>query len=384
MMLSPDAHHRTLAISVAAFCILFCAQTKVRASPAAATDVPSTTDAPGTRSSEARSIDQEIKLAGDYLAGRGVAQDPKLAAYWYEKAAGAGDPQAEMQVGYFYETGFGVTKDSARAAHWYQLAASGGLVRAKVNLAMAYLWGTGVPANERLALKLLNEAASNGSGLAACYLGDFYAFGIGVPRDQAAAEGWYQKGASLHDPIAEFDLATLLFEAKDHPHDLRAAAALFRESAAAGYVPAMHSLGLLLVRNPDLARSPGEAANLLNDAANAGNWRSSMLLGILARDGGSAPLDDSAAYYHFRIAVLQHGDEAAKLLDADLRKLSARLGSDRTRALDAQADAWYQQHHFVLEFVEKQEDERGGFPRLALGIPQNGAHAVQLVAAVRD
>ena len=109
-----------------------------------------------------------------------------------------------------------------------------------------------------------------------------------------------------------------------------------------------------------------------------------MLLGILARDGGSAPLDDSAAYYHFRIAVLQHGDEAAKLLDADLRKLSARLGADRTRALDAQADAWYQQHHFVLEFVEKQGDERGGFPRLALGIPQNGAHAVQLVAAVRD
>ena len=109
-----------------------------------------------------------------------------------------------------------------------------------------------------------------------------------------------------------------------------------------------------------------------------------MLLGILARDGGVVPLDDSAAYYHFRVAVLQHGDEAAKLLAADLGKLSARLGPDRTRTLDAQADAWYQQHHFVLEFVEKQGDGRGAFPRLALAIPQNGAHAVQLVAAVRD
>jgi uncharacterized protein len=379
MMLLPDAHHRALAISAAAFCVLFCAQTKIRAAPAAATDVPSTTVAP-----EPRSIDQEIKLADAYLAGHGVAQDPKLAAYWYEKAAGAGDAQAELQTGYLYETGFGVTKDPARAAHWYQLAASSGLVRAKVNLAMAYLWGTGVPANERLALKLLNEAASNGSGLAACYLGDFYAFGVGVPRDQATAEGWYRKGASQHDPIAEFDLATLLFEAKDHPHDLPAAAALFRESAAAGYVPAMHSLGLLLVRNPDLARSPGEVTELLNDAANAGNWRSSMLLGILARDGGGVPVDDSVAYYHFRVAVLQRGDEAAKLLDADLRKLTARLGPDRTRALDAQADAWYQQHHFVLEFVEKQGEGRGGFPRLALSIPQNGAHAVQLLASQRD
>jgi uncharacterized protein len=379
MMLSPDAHHRALAISAAAFCVLFCAPIKILAAPAAATDIPSTTVTP-----EPRSIDEEIKLAGDYLAGRGIAQDPKLAAYWYEKAAGAGDPHAEMQIGYLYETGYGVTKDPARAAHWYQLAASGGLVRAKVNLAIAYLWGTGVPANERLALKLLSEAASNGSGLAACYLGDFYAFGIGVPKDQAAAEGWYRKGASLHDPIAEFDLATLLFEAKDHTHDLPAAAALFRESAAAGYVPAMHSLGLLLVRNPEMARSPSEVIDLLNDAANAGNWKSSMLLGILARDGGGAALDDSAAYYHFRIAVLQHGDEAAKLLAVDLHKLSARLGPDRTRTLDAQADAWYQQHHFVLEFVEKQGENRGGFPRLALGIPQNGAHAVQLLGSQRD
>jgi uncharacterized protein len=379
MMLLPGGLHRALAISVAAFCVLFCAQTKIRATPAAATDIPSTTVAP-----ESRSIDEQINLAADYLAGRGVAQDPKLAAYWYEKAAGAGDPRAELQIGYLYEAGFGVTKDPARAAHWYQLAASGGLVRAKVNLAIAYLWGTGVPTNQKLALKLLNEAASNGSGLAACYLGDFYAFGIDVPKDQATAEQWYRTGASLRDPLAEFDLATLLFEAKDHPHDLRAAAALFRESAAAGYVPAMHSLGLLLVRNPDLARSPGEATDLLNDAANAGNWRSSMLLGILARDGGGVPLDDSAAYYHFRIAVLQHGDEAAKLLVADLRKLSAALGPDRTRNLDAQADAWYQQHHFVLEFVEKQGDERGGFPKLALSIPQNGAHAVQLLASQRD
>src|SRR6202167_2171542 len=219
MMLLESCRHRAFAISVAACCIFFNVPTKIFADPAASPDIPSTTVAP-----EPRSVEQEIKLAGDYLAGRGVSQDPKLAAYWYEKAAGAGDPHAELQIGYLYETGFGVTKDPVRAAHWYQLAASSGLVRAKVNLAIAYLWGTGVPTNQKLALKLLSEAASNGSGLAACYLGDFYAFGIGVPKDQATAEQWYRTGASLRDPLAEFDLATLLFEAKDHPHDLRAAA----------------------------------------------------------------------------------------------------------------------------------------------------------------
>jgi uncharacterized protein len=379
MMLLDSRPHRAFVISVAACFILFNAPPKIFADPAAGVDIPSTTVAP-----EPRSVDEQIKLAGDYLAGRGVAQDLKMSAYWYEKAAGAGDPQAQLQIGYFYETGIGVARDPSRAVHWYQLAASGGSVRAKVDLAIAYLWGTGVRTDGRLALKLLNEAASNGSGLAACYLGDFYAFGIGVPEDQAAAERWYQKGASLHDPVAEFDLGTLLFEAKNHTHDLNAAASLFRESAAAGYVPAMHSLGLLLVRNPTLARSPGESINLLNNAANAGNWRSSMLLGVLARDGNGVPQDNKAAYYHFRVACLQGGDEARKLLATDLQLLSVKLGSYQAQAIDSEADHWFAQHHFALAFVDKEGEMADGFPALAMAAPGNGEHAVQLLISPQN
>ncbi|MGB8029975.1 MAG: tetratricopeptide repeat protein [Terracidiphilus sp.] len=257
MMLQQSRRRRAFAITLASCCVLFSAPTKIMAGPAAEPDIPSTTVAP-----EPRNVDQQIKLAADYLAGRGTAQNLKLAAYWYEKAAGAGDPQAELQIGYFYEAGIGVAKNPARAARWYQLAASGGLVRAKVNLAVAYLWGTGVPANEKLALKLLNEAAGQGSGLAACYLGDFYAFGIGVPVDQATAERWYRKGASLHDPLAEFDLGTLLFNGANHPHDLSAAASFFRESAASGYVPAMHTAwGCFWFATPRLPVPPARPQN---------------------------------------------------------------------------------------------------------------------------
>ncbi|MGA3100754.1 MAG: tetratricopeptide repeat protein [Terracidiphilus sp.] len=377
MMLFESNRHRAFAISAAACCVLLAASSKLIAG--AEPDVPSIKVVP-----EPRSVDDQIKLAGDYLAGRGVAQDFKLAAYWYEKAAGAGDPLAELETGYFYESGVGVAKDPVRAAQWYQLAVSSGLVGAKVNLAMAYLWGTGLPKNEKLALKLLSEAAANGSGLAACYLGDFYAFGIGVPEDQAAAERWYRKGASLHDPKAEFDLAALLFDAKEHAHDPRAAAGLLRESAASGYVPAMHGLGLLLVRNPGLAKYPGEAMVLLNDAANAGDWRSSALLGVLARDGNGVPFDNGAAYYHFRVAALQGGDEARKLVEIDLRLLSAAMGSGRAQAIDSEAGNWYRQHHFVLEFVDKQGQNQARFPALALAAPAVGEHAPQLLASPLD
>jgi TPR repeat protein len=377
MMLQQSRRRLAFAVTFASCCVLFSAPTKIMASPAAEPDIPSTT----TIAPEPRNVDQQIKLAGDYLAGRGVAQNLKLAAYWYEKAAGAGDPQAELQIGYFYEAGIGVPKDPARAAHWYQLAASGGLIRAKVNLAVAYLWGTGVPTNKRLALKLLNEAAADGSGLAACYLGDFYAFGVGVPVDQAAAERWYRKGATLHDPLAEFDLGTLLFSSPNHTHDLSAAASFFRESAAAGYVPAMHSLGLLLVRNPALAQSPGEATELLNHAANAGNWRSSMLLGILARDGNGVPKDSEAAYYHFRVACLQGGDEAKKLLATDLQLLSAKLGSFQAQTIGSEAEQWFTKHHFVLAFVDREGKIPNGLPGLALAEPGSGEHAAQLLTS---
>lgn len=383
MMLNQGSRHRAFSISAAAFCVLLLASSKSIAG-AAAPDLPSVDVAPAPRSPEARSVDQQIKVAGDYLAGHGVTQDFKLAARWYEKAAGAGDPLAELQIGYLYEAGLGVDKDPARAAHWYQLASAGGSVRAKASLAIAYLWGTGVPRNETMALKLLNEAATGGSGLAACYLGDFYEFGVGVPPNPAVAEQWYRKGASLHDPMAEFDLATLLSDGKDHTHDLRAAAILFRQSADAGYVPAMHSLGLLLVRDPGLAQSSSEAVDILNAAAKAGNWKSSMLLGVLARDGNGIPRNNEAAYYYFRVASLQGGDTAAKLLETDLRNLSVRLGSGQAQAIDSEAGNWYRQHHFVLEFVDKEGEDGAGFPAVALAFPQNGAHAAQLLTSPQN
>src|SRR6202008_5000213 len=65
-------------------------------------------------------VAQEMELGAAYLAGRGVPRDEKKAAYWYEKAANAGDPGAQQQIGYFYQAGIGVGRDPARAAQWFE------------------------------------------------------------------------------------------------------------------------------------------------------------------------------------------------------------------------------------------------------------------------
>ncbi len=328
---------------------------------------------------EKGNVSQEIELAADYYVGRGVPQDLKLAAYWYEKAAESGDSEAQNEVGYLYQTGTGVAADSSRAFHWYQLAAASGNVIAKVNLGVAYLWGYGVPADQSFALQLFREAASKGSGVAATYLGDLYYFGKGVSPDKAAAERWFEAGERLHDPKAAYNLGSLYFDIHDHAQDFPKAAKLLREAAVAGYVPGMYSLGVLLTKHPELAISPQEARSYLQTAADSGSWKASIVLGVLERDGMGVPVNHANAFYRFQIAILQGGDAAKRLLVNDLAKLNGELPDDETRNLTANANAWFSDRKSNLDFVYKDGTKSKRFPSMGIMANDEGVHGGQLL-----
>jgi hypothetical protein len=320
------------------------------------------------------SAEKEIKLGNAYLSGHGVGKDEKQAAYWFERAAEAGDPWAEQQIGFFYEAGIGVTADPTRAVHWYQLAAASGLPSAKTNLGVAYLWGSGVSMDKQLAVELFREAASRGDGHAATYLGNLYYFGGALQRDVTTAEHWYLVGAKLHDPVADFDLGTL-YSVGDHAHDFAKAEEWLRKSAAGGCVPAIHALALLLENHPELARSSHEALSLFQEASGYGQWRSSEALGIIYRDGAVAPRDPNAAYYYFQLSVLQGADNAK--VESSTQLLSAELGAEQTMKLDAAALGWFQEHHDTVEILLNRAAKNTP-PGLAIDIPANGMHAGQL------
>jgi uncharacterized protein len=326
-------------------------------------------------------VPQQIELAAAYFTGNGVTQDAKLAAYWYQRAAESGDPEAENEIGFFYQAGIGVPTDPIRAVHWYQLATASGLVRAKVNLGVMYVWGLGLAKNEALAAELFQEATEKGDGAGAAYLGDMYYFGIGLQQDKAAAERWFLTGARLKNPVAAYNLGSMYSVDADHPHDLRKAATFLRQSASAGYVPAAHSLGLLLVNHPEFAQSSDEARSMLETAADAGSWKSSVVLGVLARDGKGGIVDGKEAYYRFQVATLQGGDPAMKLVRKDLDMLAKKLGPQQTETLNSDANAWYGAHHLALVFVYKSGDKGQLFPASALSVPVNGLHAGQLLFA---
>src|ERR1700728_64111 len=325
-------------------------------------------------SKEKPSVEKEIKLGNAYLSGHGVGKDEKQAAYWFERAAEAGNPWAEQQIGFFYQAGIGVPADESRAVHWYQLAAAGGLVSAKTNLGVAYLWGNGVPMDKRLAVQLFREAANQGDGHAATYLGNLYYLGGVLERDVAVAEHWYMAGARMHDPVAAFGVGTM-YSIGDRAHDFAKAAAWLRRSVAGGYVPAIHSLALLLENHPELAGSSHEAMSLFEEASAYGQWRSSEALGFVYRDGVSAPRDPKAAYYYFQLAVLQGADRAK--VEPSTRLLSAELGTEQATKLDAAAQEWFEAHHEGVEILLNRA-VKGAPPGLAIVTPAEGIHAGQL------
>ena len=330
---------------------------------------------------ERGSILKEIELGAAYLSGKGVARDLKQAAYWYEKAANSGDPGAQLEVGYFYQAGIGVDRDPAQAAKWFERAASSGLPSAKVNLGVAYVWGLGVRKDPEFGAQLFRDAAKKKDGAGACYLGDMYYFGLGVPRDPAEARRWFELGSKLHNSTAKFNLAMVLLNERD-PSREREAMKLLRESAQGGYVRAKHQLGLMMVRNPALEETPGDALATLQEAAADGSWKSSVVLGILARDGRSGVArDGKSAYYHFEIAILQGGETTAKMLASDLRALESQLSSSEISSLRSDAVAWMSSHDHPLQFANIHVEEPQYFPAFGLEDADTHIHAGMLISS---
>ena len=297
-------------------------------------------------------IRQELRMAGDYMVGKGVPKDPVQSAYWFKKAADQGDPGAQNELGYLYLWGVGVERDEAQAFKWFVRASGSGSEQAKLNMAVSYMKGMGVARDDEMGRELLTDLAAKRNGRAEAYLGVMYLRGYGVARDRDAAEQWFSRAAKDKNPEGEYAMGTLYSIVGGHEHDFAKATKLLRESARAGYVPAMYSLAMLLVDHPDIEqKGSGEAVAMLERSAEAGTWESSVKLGVLARDGFGMRQDVGEAFRWFTIAAKQGGTQAVERTRADLEKCRAALtAGEQDDALRA-AEIWLAEHPHADLFV---------------------------------
>ena len=140
---------------------------------------------------QANEIPAMEELGRRLIAGTGVPRDQKTGVAWFQRAAEAGSPTAEFNVGVMYDRGFVVERNAERAVEWYRKAVDGGVAPARHNLALLLREGRGAPQDGPKAVELLRAAACQGMTASMFALGDMYERGGAVLKDPAAALAWY-------------------------------------------------------------------------------------------------------------------------------------------------------------------------------------------------
>lgn len=122
------------------------------------------------------------------------------------RAAEAGNPAAQTQLGLRYRKGQGVPADHTRAVAWYRRAADQGHADAQAYLGFMYMTGKGIRRDDREAARWSRLAADQGNGIGQFNLGLMYLAGRGVPLDRVEAHRWLSRAAE-HEPAARAKLA---------------------------------------------------------------------------------------------------------------------------------------------------------------------------------
>jgi TPR repeat protein len=213
---------------------------------------------------------------GLYVLNHGAASltpDSEVALSWLIKAAEAGEPRGQSQLGFFYDEGVIVKKDINKAIYWYEEAIKNNSNTARYNLAKIYL-NKPNPSSHKLnnaislyltaaeqgdgdakvalgnlylenmyglkddkkAFYWLNSAASNGNTYGQIGLASCYRYGIGTDTDYEKALYWYQLSSdTTHDPISRYRLAEMHMLGLGTKVSLKKAREIFLQLSQEGY-----------------------------------------------------------------------------------------------------------------------------------------------------
>lgn len=175
-----------------------------------------------------RAVKQHLRLApallSIVLAIPSVANAAAPEGYgavfrWYQRAAEAGDVEAQFMLGLQYEQGLrGEVPDLERAERWFRQAAEGGNALAQFRLALL-LQGRTAAAARTEAVRWLTDAAEQGLADAQFNLAIALETGVGTASDEAAAIAWYRAAADQGMPQAMYNLGGLLATGSNAPLD---------------------------------------------------------------------------------------------------------------------------------------------------------------------
>lgn len=158
--------------------------------------------------------DAQYDLGNRHEKGDGVTQDATKAVDWWQKAASQGNAQAQSKLGFVFQWGLGVKQDAAKALEMYEKAAIQGNADAQYAIGAGYLVGKenamvglGLPKDYAKAFEWLRKSAEQGNAKGQGMLSLVYINGSGVPKNEAKAFEWMLKAAAQGDPQSQSVIA---------------------------------------------------------------------------------------------------------------------------------------------------------------------------------
>ena len=121
------------------------------------------------------------------------------AVNWFRKAAEAGFPYAQRNLGSCYQSGSGLKQDNAKAFKWYRESALNGLPEGQFCLAYCYSQGWGVKKSDAEAIKWYQESALNGLPEGQYIMGLSYKNGRVVKKDPVEAFAYFNLASDKHE-----------------------------------------------------------------------------------------------------------------------------------------------------------------------------------------
>ena len=228
------------------------------------------------------------------MTGKGVIKNYSLAAGWYQRAAEAGDAEAQFKFANLYENGVGLPVYPSEARKWLKLAAQQGhegarrrlqhlgvslpsvadvLVRGPGSVAVAGV-DKGLTAIKRgdyaTALKEFRPLAEQGNAEAQFNLGLMHISGAGVTQDYKKAMKWYRKAAEQGVADAQNGIGTMYENSKGVAQDYKEAVKWYRKAAEQGVSFAQGNLGRMYAMGRGVIKDYVQAHFWFNIAATNG------------------------------------------------------------------------------------------------------------------
>lgn len=224
------------------------------------------------KAAEAGSPAAQYEVGIRYLFGNHVPKDEEKANNWITKSVKQQYPPA-VEFYDKYNIDFkDIPKDPQAAAAWLEHKAKVGNHLAQHHLAGLYYRGEGVPVDPIKGFYWYKKAADAGYAPAQAIVGMHYEFGKEpAKQDMKKAIAYYRDSAEKGDPLAQFQLGSAYQQGKGVPVDLPKAVEWCEKAAMQGNMLAECNFGLMLLQGIGVKEDEEKGLVFLSRAAGKGD-----------------------------------------------------------------------------------------------------------------